>query len=697
MPQTKPFDGLRFCCTGILSHIREDLAEKIETLGGTHYSDLMSDVNYLIVGERATAKYNFCIKKRHDIKFIVADTVSEVYDLWLKGEDEGSKKLDINTHLMPVFDHTNVCFSRIEFSTGELRLLFRKDLFRYKALKKMSLNVEDYLTTKNLIGVINKHGGKCTESLTLANTCVVTTEKAGRRYNKATEWKKPVVHPIWIFDSIVRGGLLNYDEYNLGNEYNGCDVWNEVIDTRTKPVVEEPRIKLQKNTEIWNSIMENKLKNKRVVQNSVWDEEEEEEDNYEVDKPGVEGDVESKTPKEQENQLFLEFNFLLIGFSSQEATLLTKVISNHGGDVTSDTGDDSITHVMVPASKGTQSFLMLRILSPPMKAKITNGEIIAVTEWFVERSMFYNRTSIDRWGQPMKGLVPSTRKFNVCITGFTGIELLHVEKLIRYLNFEFCESLTSNRDLLVVNVNLFKTSLSKNSPKLLEYKYSDITDCPTFQQGGASVAVLSSKNKINAAKKWQIPVVSVAYLWEIMELSSGKPKQVMPNIMDLTWCLFAPRTSPRAMSLMEYNKNMDAEPTNGPQHEHSDSPSDTRDSTSSKRSDDSDSLRLPSPRKAAKRQKYGQLAGLREALSLTNKLQQAQYQAQDGPDDYQDEERMNFDVTNDDDDIITQVGYQNTESARNDQELLKKLGDDGLREQPARRPREVKKPAKYTK
>jgi DNA replication regulator DPB11 len=690
MPNERPFAKLTFCCTGI-SLNREDLAEKIEALGGVHYSDLMSDVKYLIVGDRDTAKYNFCIKNRVDIRFLNRDAILKVYSLWLKGEDDSSK-LDINNYSLEIFGGMQVCFSRIELDLDDLRRVIEGCGWRKDGIKAVGppLTLAETFSTKNLVELIHANGGKSSGSLTISNTCVVTTEKRGKRYTKALEWKKPVIHPLWIVDSILRGAALDFEDYILNDKNEnslydkGCNVWNQCVGAPVEINEEiyqedKPKKVLKKNTTVWNSIMDTtKHLSKRVVTDSAWDEEEKAANGSDDDLPTFVRAKKHQQDREHalEAQLFLGSNFLLVGFSAQQQTLLTQVIESHHGEVTMDSTDDTITHIIVPASAGAQASMMLRILSPAVKARISNGDIKAVTEWYIERSMYYKRPMMDRWGQPMKGLVRSTKKFKVCITGFTGIELLHIEKLVEYLGFEFCKALTLKRDLLVMNINLFKNTLVKNSPKLYQYKFLDVINCPTYLAGSTSVLEMSSKNKINAAKKWQIPIVSVAYLWETMELSANKATLIMPNIVDLTWCLYAPSKYSRPQTLMEYVKNMSTE-----EEEHaSDEPSSRHevqgesyhDEEDSQKRKDDDSIRLPSPRKAVKRQKYGRLAG-REQQGLLNKLIDA-----DSPTPDESLPEINPDITNEDDDFLSQIQYQDAASLKNDEELRKKLSHEEL-------------------
>lgn len=707
----RPFDGLSFCCTGLLSNVRDEVARKITSLGGTHYSDLMSDVQYLIVGERSTAKYDYCLRKRADIRFITHDAILSIHALWLKCEDPNAPGIDINTYRKPVFDAVNVCLARVELDIELLRTLFQRDHFRLRALKYIlpQMKIQEYLSPANLTKVVCDNGGKVTESLTMANSCVVSTEMSGRRYEKALEWKIKVVHPVWIFDCMVRGALLDPKDYILNsskNYYGGCEVWDEYVDEmvianrRKQPTDDGPRRRAQNNSEIWNSIMDHtKMQSRKLAKSSVWDDDESDDNerfsNFTEDRfrnsdlsrsktetaDDYDGYFEKQRESEGINHLFLGFTFVIVGFTPHQTSLLTNVLTKHNGEVTSTTDvSETITHVIVPAANGAQSSTMLRILPSEVKAQITNGNIKVVTEWFVERSIYYKKLTFDRWGMPMKGLVPLSKKFKICITGFTGIELLHIEKLIQYLNFEFCESLAAQRDLLVVNINLFKLALTKSSPQLFQYKQKDIIDCPIYQQGSTtSVSNISTKNKINAAKNWGIPIVSIAYLWEILERSVGKLTLVTPDIVDLKWCLFAPSGFSRPQTLLEYVKNLSGN--------HLENTPESLPPRKREREEDQP-LRLPSPRKPrSKRQNYGRLTGGK------NEVSDPEGNREDTPlKELPLEEEADITIEED-----VQVRYEDPESIRKDRMLLQKLGSSPKEGEKRRLTRGAQKVKKYTR
>ncbi|CAI5758084.1 unnamed protein product [Candida verbasci] len=656
----KPLKGLVFCCTGFDNSTRLDLSTKIESLGGFTYLDLMTDVNYLIVGKRQSQKYQFCIKNRFDIKFISKHSIYNIYNKWLNGDDN----LIIDDFLLPVFENIDACISRSPITQSQLKIL---NSVSYRKGKKLSV---DYFDVKNLINLFIENGGIAKESLGNKSHCIICSSPNGNRYNKAVEWGIPAIHPIWVVDSLIRGAALNWDDYILNENSNekytqGCLVWDEVVENNNqvlKPKVKQEEVETAKkininNSEIWSSIMDKTKKKIKNVTTNEWksdDEQEEEEEEEEEETTEF-----KKTELKTDFKLLIGFNFLLIGFNTKESDLLSKAIMNASGEVSNDALDDSITHIIVPAKKGSTFSQSLKSLPQELKAKITNGLVKIVTEFFIERCLFYKKNIYDKWGQPIQGLIESTTCFKVTSSGFTGIELLHIQKLIKFLNFEYCEKLTNEIDLIILNINLFKASFIKNSPKLFQYKKTkDIINCPTYQShNNSSVSIISAKNKIDAAKKWNIPVVSLSYLFEIFELSTNKHHTVLPDICDLHWCIFAPKTYNKPKSLIEYINNLNERSKR--------SISEVTYYSNSSFTDENGSIKLPSPRKIQSKQKYGRIAG-RSPQSIKNKLIQAAEEEESQkqlPEMAYEEE-------------LSQVSYQDHESMINKENLLRKLDDN---------------------
>ncbi|ODV96919.1 hypothetical protein PACTADRAFT_48708 [Pachysolen tannophilus NRRL Y-2460] len=499
----------------------------IKSMGGEHFNHLMSDVNYLIVGDRDTEKYRYSVRNRADIKFIRPNAILKIHEAWISGDDSS---INIDDYLLPIFDHLNICLSRLN----------------------------NHSMKQKIIELVEQNGGSITDSLTVNNHCVITNEKKGKRYDKALIWQIPTVGPIWIYDSIKRKAALEFKYYDIskletseiGKE--SCLVWEKLenfnnIDIKTNKRklnqdnndITTLKIPKKRENNLWGDIMGNvRPPSKKIIENKIWDEvninnnNEEEEEKFEnlTTKSNINRPIQEEQDQ-QISQLFLGFNFAIYGYDEwKKISTLIKVIRSHCGEVSvSPENDDkillndqTITHFLIPStfeiSKLPQKFLEF----------INKYDIKLITEWFIERCLHYNEIKYDKWILPIKNI---NLKFNlkICISGFSGIELLHIVKLIKLLGCEYCETLNSSRDLLIINLSIIGLN-AKNSPKLFSYKYPEIISCKSIKTG-----ITSTKNKINACKNWHIPIVSVAYLMEIGDQGE------LPELLDYRWCIFAPK------------------------------------------------------------------------------------------------------------------------------------------------------------
>lgn len=624
---SKPLQGLSFCCTSIPTKERDVIVSRIQILGGNHFSDLMSDVKYLIVGDRNTEKYKFCIKFRNDIIFLQKNSINLLYNDWLNGESN----LNINNFKLNIFENLSICLSRIDYNESHNSVLA-------KLPHRQTPDFKQIYQSEYLLDIIIKNGGQVTNSLSKSTNFLVTTNRVGKKYNKSLEWQIPVLHPVFIFDSLLRSGCLNPDDYLLSDvdnsiNLNGYKFWNQPAPTS--------KTSIRKSNSIWDSIMkEDNFKSAGLSEENDW----QEEDSSISPVKAATAEVDVKLT------LFANLTFLIIGFNKNQLFLLKSVIASHGGTTSDVMEKKNITHILLPFKNGHQSTSMINLLNSDLQVQLLQeNKITVVTEWFIERCVFYNKIVDDSWGKPITGLLKADTKLKICVTGFTGIELLHLKNLINHIGFQFCDSLTSSRDLLIININLFKLTLMNSSPQLFSYKYSDILDCPTYSNSSKShdISLISSKNKINAAKKWNIPIVSIAYIWEMMVQTSalnGSLLLVVPDILNLNWCLFAPRST-----------------------------SENKSQTSVSPAVSQPKIKPPSPRKLKKRQRYGKLISNSE--SLTTRL----LNASDGTSAAGVTADTSF--VEESPDLIS---YQDTTS-KPDHQLLQKLSAPD--ERPTKRPR----------
>ncbi|AOA64718.1 DNA replication initiation protein [Komagataella phaffii CBS 7435] len=531
---SKPFKGNLFCPTCIPQDIKDDLAEKISDMGGTLVNPLTSDVRYLIVGDRDSDKFRYSVKYRPDIIFLRPKSIKEIYEEWLQGT---RKELSFSGSELPVFEGLRVCLTRT------------KEPSQREEFQKL---IED-------------RGGKVSEALTMGKSCIVTSEKSGKRYEKALEWKIPTLDLRWVTDSVKRGAMLDMNLYDISklpaNRLGkGACNWRELDEFVTEEDVrkkyhdcsksrerkrntEEDHLKVVKrNPKIWKSIMEGiKPSDFSVHDKNVWGT-----DSIRIEGGEVKKNFEKakKMPLEGEivgansfpsagrisvatSNIFSGFHFFCYGFNEFQVSILSRVITLSGGKFC-DSGKHEnfgcMTHLLVPHSFTRRSIPGRLLESFPKTTEI-------ITDWFVERSLHYKKIMNDRWGRPLCYTKLGVN-LKVCVTGFCGVELLHIIKLIKILGFEYCGTLTKAGHLLVINLSVLGIGFKKDrSSSLFSYEYSEIIDTPSDTKLGAK----STKNKIVAAKKWSIPIVSAAFLWEASELGE------LPSLLDYRWCIFAPK------------------------------------------------------------------------------------------------------------------------------------------------------------
>ncbi|OBA21106.1 hypothetical protein METBIDRAFT_41878 [Metschnikowia bicuspidata var. bicuspidata NRRL YB-4993] len=678
---SKPFLGMNFCCTGLVSAHRQQLGSQITAMGGTLHSDLMSLVDYLVVGGRRTEKYKYSVRYRHDIAFVSPEAVADLHARWVAGADND---LDIRRHLLPVFSGFTVCVARVDRPLPEHHTRLFGERFRQPPAGAMPPVVpQDPFLATDLIGAMQELGADVSATLTSDCAVLVGTAAEGKRYRMALEWHVPVVHPMWVYDSCLRGAALHLDDYELTpgapNLYSSTlFAWKSLYLTRLRPervlvaVVEKrERPVLKKTSDVWTSIMSSTHVPvaKQVQGSSSWAEALALGSGADPESgAGLEPAVDSSARAASEThtgtgsdadpgpQLFRGLTFLPVGLSVPEQNLLRRVVESHRGAVATASDDVTISHILLRVRDGPQAHLMLLMLPRATVRRVSAKQIAVVTDWFVERSVYYNALRQDAWCRPMPGLVPLLRRFKVCVSGFTGVELLHIEKLVGLLNLEFCDVFSSKRDLLVVNINVFRKTLTAASPALFDYAPTELLDCPVYTNGddSRSVSAMSTRNKINAAKKWNIPVVSAAYLWEMVQILGDQPNLKLPEISDRAWCIFAPNKSGKFSSLIDFASGT-GHKQGGDVLACDEEPLDVR-------------VQLPSPRKSKDKHRYGRLVGGGE--SLTDKILRSK--EGDALEDRDGDGEADISIN---DENLTQVGYGSAGSNMGENDLWKKVED----------------------
>lgn len=360
---------------------------------------------------------------------------------------------------------------------------------------------KDYITR-----LIDHFGGKAVASLTPKVTYLITDKKEGKRYESALDWNIIPLHPKWIIDCCNCQRILNpqlYDISKLDNPKllgkNSYKRYRNVVNygsTENNPLFEEVNCEIQRKAQIRGRSTSEYL------------------------------------------SLFKGYIFATYGFNDQQVEKLSSVLRTNGAEV-QDEYDFSVTHVLIPSTYTAEQIPddVLKLQS------LSNTEI--VNEWFIERCLHYKKIMNDSWSLPLPHLFLNY-KLKIHITGFCDIEHLHVSKLIKNLKLTLSTELTQDCDYLVANLSSLGVNKS-NSQQLFVYKYGDIL---TSKANMDAKAITLTKKKINSAKKWNIPVVSLAFIWELSQTG------ILPRVLDKKWCIFAPRSLKPASNFLEYARSV---------------------------------------------------------------------------------------------------------------------------------------------
>ncbi len=511
-------------------------------MGGIYDVNLMSDGNFLIVGDRKTAKYEFAVKNRADVLFLRPSFLIEFHNKWINGDDVNFKIEIYKNGRLKVFGGMQICIGK----------------------------VNDY-NKEELIKLIESNGGFCHETLSATITHLITSNPSGKRCFYAKKWEIPICHPEWVFQSIRRNATLmekyfdpfQYDEEIIGGD--ACQCWDAIESSENSIKIKSKNKRKRKRT--IEDVEENfefddkqlsivvpkeipdifKLKNKRKRKRTI--EEDDDEDPELDDKsssivPKEISDKSKQIPDDdsicvESNQiadvnrgnrdetiiipysnetditirsksksndilqndntintidsLFHDYILCFYGFDDKQMDILTKVVKSHQGKISTKENQLIATHIIINSN--------MKLADIPTIIPIG---VIILTEWFIEKSLYNKEIIIDKWCefQPYRN-IDKFFKIKISITGFIGIEKLHLKKLIQnFLGVNLRNYLTKNEDILIIN-----SKIQNNT----------------------------NKKKINFAKKWNIPIVTEDWIFEILKI--GK----IPKLLNLKWAKFIPK------------------------------------------------------------------------------------------------------------------------------------------------------------
>lgn len=432
----------------------------------------------------ATRKYIWTVENRANIVLVTVNFVDSVYRKWIKGEDFNMIQ-EIRKGLAKPFEGLLISITNIDMEEKRERM---KEL-------------------------IEANGGRFNKNLTKQTTHLISPTGGGRKVEGALRWKQFLVDPLWLEDCLKRQARVKEKYYSLSlpRSQRGKGAFSEVPDpdrsllppnyysTSSNVALQRTIVTRNKKSSdgLWASVIESlpKSRPKSVTPlASEWE-------NVEQDEPEIVQEVESRNKRKNEEsenlvnlkrkrqetltmsnydkprEMFEDLVFAFGGFNDKQTRQLSQIVRSHNGKCSTDLHNPDVTHVIINST-----------VSPEEKATLTkyiSRTVTICTEWMIERSLFEKRLVGDVWGRYVEHRkLPEFEGLKVSISGFSGVELLHVGKLIPMLGASLQPTLTPQRHVLVA------------TPKSKKFSY---------------------------ALQWKIPIVGVEWLWECARTGTSVP------------------------------------------------------------------------------------------------------------------------------------------------------------------------------
>ncbi|GAV56004.1 hypothetical protein ZYGR_0AZ01760 [Zygosaccharomyces rouxii] len=539
----KPFQGITFCPTGFNDEsCSRNISKKIVKLGGLFNRDLTLQVNVLVIGKtKDTKKYRFAVRHRHDITFVSTESIELIYQRWLAGEDlSGALDLLRSRYSLPPLDGVYVFIGRVNDQICTLERL------------------EQLCYLQGCFKCNSTHFTKDCQTKSQGTQVVFVSDSLdGIRVKAAMELGIPIIHPKWVLDCHKRNALLEFDPYYLLETIepgtaldqigvNSCDCWNslaEPVSVIRDPTISSvtrtnPRIKFRpQGDKLWKRAMSNAPQPSLSSPTSA-----------PVSPQPPEEEIEASNTNEEDSTLhhiFQDITFNIDSkFSQHHASILQKVIEQHAGILS----NDSARYHIIPSNA-------------PLEDTDPQG---VVTEFFIERCLHYKRLidPPDSWCKPFLHTLDVTLRpspsllhdsksnfLKIAITGFRGVELLHLTKILKIVEpvgIKFTEYLNSSTDLLLINLSSLP-SIPTSHP-LWKNKYGDLFQLQAKEDDRSTTSNQvfrnSMKRKIEFVKqKHSIPVVTPAFLMNMLAHSSGLHSSEKSTVYlnNINWCIICPR------------------------------------------------------------------------------------------------------------------------------------------------------------
>ncbi|KAL9587450.1 MAG: hypothetical protein Q9212_000266 [Teloschistes hypoglaucus] len=481
-------------------------------MGAVHKYDLTSDVTHLIVGDVDTPKYKFVAKERPDVKCLLPTWVEALRELWMEGGDPDVQALELR-YKLPTLHNLRVCV------TGFDDMLYRKKL-------------EDD---------VNNNGGEYRANLTKDVTHLIARDPSGSKYKYAVEWNIKIIAVEWLEQSLERGMILDEGLYSLflPPGERGRNAWiRRAVSTSSlgkraidgDAATSGPR-KLRRTAStrlssqscgLWTDIVNGKPRDPEVKREE-WSEQSlphgtsfqaassaatKSTGTYTGSSALRQGlfpstsDTSippldpSNSTLDLKNALFTGKRLHLHGFDEKKISVLHNHLLAHGAELLPD-----LSHFTLSSQPlQTNEFLVVPHCMQYEKLPTIPATIhqpVVVTDMWVERTLHrkqYIRPESHVTNTPFQKFpIPGFKRLIICSTGFEGVDLLHISKAAELMGATYDEGLFSKASVLVRNNGNFHDE------------------------------------KLRGAQRWNIPTVTVEWLWECIK--SGELRAFTPYLI----------------------------------------------------------------------------------------------------------------------------------------------------------------------
>ena len=500
--EQKPLHGAVLCWTSIPPEQRDVMCATAQEMGAATKLDLTADVTHMIIGATDTPKYKYVARHRPEVKVLHPSWLDAVRATWVAGGEVDLAQLE-SQHRLPTLWQLNICV------TGFNDLQERNDIAE----------------------TIGANGATYHGNLTKHVSHLIAATPSGKKYEYAGQWGIKIVAIEWLMQSLERGMMLDEELYSptMSPETRGLGATsfskgqaNEDSPSRKRKLQQGSKVQMgvegkrklrrtastrleSQNSGIWADLGGGETSQSRT--GAEWDEEQStgsakeslsvsRKDSYRPDTPQSQPTFTTGGPKVQHdiNLIFDSCTFIIHGFDRRKTKILYDHLQSNGGKVTEPDGIEACINAgntvtgIVPHEKTLQQSTE----SLHLDKKFLNA-LNFVTEFWVEKCIFA-KEQIDRNATPLCQALDTfcianlPDSMTLTPTAFSGIELLHLSKIVKLIGISYDETLRSTTSILICG------SGSRPTPDKLRFAFDhgvpvvrDTWLWDTLQAGSAQV------------------------------------------------------------------------------------------------------------------------------------------------------------------------------------------------------------------